>query len=289
MTSKQLEQAYGSTPPTPPFPKSVVAVSPRKKENILAQIRNTKTLKIAMRTDAAPFGYVDAQKNLWKGYCEDLADSLGKHLAQKLNIPSGIKVVKLPSSLENRFELVRENTVHLECGPNTIRTDQKNIRFSEPFFVSGTRFLVRNDKAPKINLNSNLAEIRTGVLRDSTTAKFLQETYPQTKVVDFQGKKGRTNGVKAVTNGKVDAFVSDGVLLAAEIARQNLSPDNYQLIPEKPLTCDYYGLVLPEGDSEWQNTVNVFLRFQQLQNKSLEEYSSLAVNDADYCLNRQRK
>ncbi|MDJ0573845.1 MAG: alpha/beta hydrolase [Xenococcaceae cyanobacterium MO_234.B1] len=289
LTPEQLELAYGRTPPIPPIPEAVVAVSPRKQRNILAQIQDTKTLKIGMRTDAAPFGYIDSQEDLWTGYCEDLADSLGQYLAEKLNIDSGLEVIKLPSSLENRFELVQQNTVHLECGPNTIRTDQKDVRFSELFFATGTRFLVTNGKTAKVNLNSSLEKVQIGVLPDTTTAQFVQETYPEAEVVYFQGEQGRMEGVTAITNGSIDTFVSDGVLLLGEIARQNLALDNYQLIPEEPLTCDFYGLILPRGDRQWRNLVNAFLRDEserELWDKWLEEHAPKAVSDLDYCLNR---
>ena len=269
--------------------KSVVAVSTEKERNILAEIQKTKTLKIAMRSDAAPFGYI-TQDGLWTGYCGDLANSLGKYLAQKLNIPSGIEVIKLPSNLENRFELVREDAVHLECGPNTIRTDQDNVSFSDAFFASGSHFLVTNGNAAKVNLENGLEDIQTGVLENTTTAEFLQETYPQAELVYFQAEKGRMEGVTAVTNGSIDAFVSDGVLLFGEIDRRNLARENYQLIPEKPLTCDFYGLILPKGDSQWQQTVNAFIRTQQiekLQYEWLGEYFPKAVADLDYCLNKK--
>ena len=291
LTPEQLELAYGNTPPTPPIPESVVAVSPRKQENILAEIRNTKTLKIAMRSDAAPFGYIDGQDGLWTGYCEDLADSLGKYLAQQLNIPSGIEVIKLSSNLENRFELVQQDRVHLECGPNTIRTDQEDIRFSDLFFASGTRFLVTNGNAAKVHLENGLEGIQTGVLPETTTEQFLQETYPQAEVVYFEGEQGRKKGVTAVTNGSIDAFVSDTVLLSGEIDRQNLAQENYQLVPEEPLTCDFYGLILPRGERKWRKTVNAFLRDRQERNltdKWLGDYLPQALSDADYCLNKRK-
>ena len=97
--------------------------------------------------------------------------------------------------------------------------------------------------------------------------------------------------IKAITNGSIDAFVSDGVLLSGEIERQNLAQDNYQLIPEKPLTCDFYGLILPKGDRQWNNLVNAFIRSKQereLQEKWLGDYLSKAFFDADYCLNRRK-
>ncbi len=291
LTPEQLELAYGTTPPTPPIPETVVAVSPKKQKNILAQIQNNKTLKIAMRSDAAPFGYIEPQEGLWTGYCEDLTDSLGQYLAQKLNISSGIKVIKIPSTPENRFELVKQGTVHLECGPNTIRTDSEGFNFSDLFFASGTRFLVSNGNATKVNLENGLEGIQAGVIQDTTTAEFMQKTYPQAELVFFQGEKGRMQGVSAVTNGSIDAFASDGVLLSGEIDRQNLARGNYQIIPKEPLTCDFYGLILPVGDRQWNNTVNAFLRTQRERTLFREwfgDYLPQALSDADYCLNKRK-
>lgn len=291
LTGKQLEEAYGDTPPTPPVPEDVVPTPPIKQENVIADIRNSQQLKVAMRSDAAPFGYIDEQKDIWTGYCSDLADSLGEYLAKKLNIYSGIEVIKLPSSLENRFELVQNNTVHLECGPNTIIPNISETSFSNPYFISGSRFLVANKNASKINLDSNLEGIKTGVLQGSTTIDFLQETHPQVKPVLFQGKKGRIEGIKSVSNGIIDTFISDGILLSGEIDRQNLLAEKYQLIPEKPLTCDFYGLILPEGERQWSKLVNVFLeeeRLQQLQKRWFKDYYAQALSDANYCLNERK-
>jgi predicted dienelactone hydrolase len=285
LTPEQLELAYGDTPPTPPIPNAI-ATSPKTEENVLAQIRNTKTLKVAMRNDTAPFSYVDDRENEWTGYCGDLADSLGKYLEQRLNISAGIKVIKLSSSLENRFELVGDNTVHLECGPNTITQDKKDIVFSNPFLTSGTRFLVTKDNAAKVD--RELTGIRVGVLQGSTNADFLKETYPQAEAVYFRGKKGIVDAIEATTDGNIDAFISDGVLLQGEIEQQNLPLKNYLLTPEQPLTCNFYGLILPEGQSKWKSLVNDFIaeKNRQIQNQWFRDYSAQTLSDADYCLNR---
>ena len=293
LTPEQLELAYGSTPPTPPIPEALVAVSSSKQENIsiVREIQQTETLKIAMRSDAAPFGYIEPENGLWTGYCENLADSLGEYVAQQLNISSGIEVIKIPSNSENRFELVQQGTVHLECGPNTIRPDTEDFEFSDLFFASGTRFLVNNDSASQVNPEDSLAGIQTGVIRDTTTAEFIQETYPQAELVFLAGEQGRTQGVAAVDNGNLDTFVSDTVLLTGELDRQNLARENFQIIPEEPLTCDFYGLILPIGDRQWSNLVNGFLRNQEQQNvldKWLGGYLPQGLSDAEYCLNKRK-
>ena len=276
-----------------------------------------------MRSDAAPFGYIDDRENVQTGYCGDLADSLGKYLAQRLNISSGIEVIKLPSNQENRFELVRDNTVHLECESNTITPNKQGTTFSNPFLIGGTRFLVPKDNAGKVNrdrfldkrslapfgerrvapasrrdfacfascrFHRTLAGIRVGVLQNSTTADFLQETYPQAEAVYFQGDRGRIDAIEAIANGQIDAFISDGVLLQGEIERQ-IPLKNYLLIPEKPLTCNFYGLILPKGENKWKGLVNDFIaeKDRELQNQWLKDYSAQTFSDADYCLNRRTK
>ncbi|MGK7894919.1 MAG: alpha/beta fold hydrolase, partial [Xenococcus sp. (in: cyanobacteria)] len=289
LTPEQLELAYGKTPPSPPIPEILVAVTPQKQTSILAEIKKTKTLKIAMRSDAAPFGFIDNQENTWTGYCEDLANSLAEYLANKLNLASEIEVVKLPSTLENRFALVEQDLVHLECGPNTIRTDIDNASFSDLFFATGTRFLIRNNN--RIDPTNGLEGIQTGVLQDSTTAQFIEETYPEAEIVYFEGENGRVEGVTAVTNASIDTFVSDTALLSGEMSQQDLEPGNYQLIPDNPLTCDFYGLIIPQDDSQWGNVVNEFLRTEQerdVLNKWLLDYLPQALSDADYCLNKRK-
>ena len=292
LSVEQLEQAYGDTSPTTPIPEPIVASSKRQSDNVLADIRNTKTLKVAMRSDAAPFGYIDNQEQVWTGYCSDFADSLGEYLTEKLDTPGAIEVKKIPSTLENRFELVANNTVHLECGPNTIVSDKVDVTFSKPFFISGTKFLVANDNVDKIDTKGDLQGIKTGVLQDTTTADFVRSTYPDTETVVFQGVKGGIEGVEAVTDGQIDAFVSDGVLLSGELTRQNLALQNYQLIPEQPLTCDLYGLIFPRGESKWNGLVNDFIdsdRARDIDKVWLGDYSEQALADADYCLNRRKQ
>lgn len=284
LTPEKLTTAYGDPPPTSPIPELVVAAKPSQTKDVLTEIEQTGTLKVAIGTNAAPFGYL-VNNNL-TGYCVDLATALGDRLSQEFNKP--IEVVREPSSPVNRFELVAEETVHLECGPNSIVSDKENVVFSDPFFSSGTRFLVNNN-SNRINLDSQLEGMRLGVLQGTTTKQYLQQNYPDAKIVAFDGSNGKTEGIQAVNDGDIDAMVSDRVLLTAEIDRHGLNKSNYQTISEQPLTCDYYGLILPQGDPQWRNTVNIFIRdrsAKQVFDEWLGEYYQSAIADLDYCQNQ---
>ncbi|MDJ0746341.1 MAG: alpha/beta hydrolase [Xenococcaceae cyanobacterium MO_167.B27] len=290
LTPKQLELAYGNIPPTPPIPESLIAVEPQQNRDILAEIKQTGRLKVAMRTDAAPFSYIMGENNDLVGYCADLADSLSTRLTKQLNMSAPIEVVKIPSSLSNRFELVEQQQVHFECGPNTIVPDKEGVVFSDPFFSSGTRFLVTNDNVSNFDFSSQLEGVKLGVVQPTTTKMFLEQNYPDAEIVVFEGADSKSKGIQAVDDGKIDAFVSDSVLLTGELDYQGLNRHNYQTIPENPLTCDYYGLILPQGDSQWRNTVNVFIRdrpAQKVFDQWLINYYSEAISDLDYCQNRR--
>lgn len=289
LTPEELATAYGKKPPIPVVPEPVEeTIVVDRDETVLAQIRRTGVLKLAMRRDAAPFGYIDSQKQ-WTGYCSDLAVALQNHLADKLDLDLGIELAEIPSTLENRYSLIQDDTVELECGPNTIRQDIEGITFSNPIGVSGTRFLSQKKNQDQINPNLTLEGLQVGVLKDTTTEYFIETNYPQAKLVYFEGLAGRADAIKAVTEGSIDTFASDGILTFAEVKRQNLPVSNYSIQPKAPLTCDFYGLILPNNDPEWQTIINGFLletSAQEVRDKWFSSIFAEELNDLEYCFNR---
>ena len=93
-----------------------------------------------------------------------------------------------------------------------------------------------------------------------------------------------------MANNQIEALVSDSILSTQEIQRQGLATDDYALLPKRPLTCDYYGILLPDNDSQWQDLINSFLNSQsrkQINAKWLGEFSEEVLSAVDSC-NRQR-
>ena len=151
---QQLATAYGQKPPIDLSPPSVKTERAPRAESILEEIKRTGVLKVAVRSDAAPFGYLNANLN-WTGYCASLVNSLEDYLEIKLQRPGGIQVVTLPSNLKNRYQLVQQKLVYLECGPNTIRSDIEDVVFSQPFLTTETKFLLESDRAKQVDQNND--------------------------------------------------------------------------------------------------------------------------------------
>lgn len=247
--------------------------------DVLEEIRETSVLKVGIRIDAVPFGYLDSSGEL-AGSCLNFINLLRRQVRQELNKEALLVKLYRTSSI-NRFNLIDDDIAHLECGPNTIREDLPyKVEFSEPFFVTGTQFLIDKENNKRINPNGDLANLTIGVLQGTSTEEIIKNEYPLAQIKPFQGEIGRSGGVQAVQQGEIDAFVSDGILLLGEVAQQGLSLENYTLVPKRPLTCDRYGMILPAGDPQWKSLVDSAIesqRSQQIFANILEEISLVAT------------
>lgn len=236
--------------------------APVQSQTVLETIKETGVLKLAIREDAAPFGYVNSADNL-QGFCLDFFTLLERRLEEQLPRNS-LATRLLKSTISNRFNLVEEGLIDLECGPNTIRElSSSEVTFSRPFFKTRTQFLVATERVDANDLDGDLANVRIGVIRDTTTEKLVRERYPDARLVPFSGVTARNRGVQAVAQGTIAAMASDGILLRAEAAQQDLAVDNFTLIPVASIDrddllftrCDRYGMIISQ-DAQWQNFVN---------------------------------
>jgi ABC-type amino acid transport substrate-binding protein len=140
-----------------------------------------------------------------------------------------------------------------------------------------------------VNPNRGLNGLSIGVLANSTNEIYLNQRHPEAKMVRYEGPTGRVDAINAVEQGDIDAFLGDDVLTISEVLYENRSVDNLTLVPELPLTCEFYGLALPNDDPEWVSFVNAFLNSDAGTapwEERLGEYAPYAMDTLSYCLNR---
>lgn len=235
---------------------------PVRSQTVVETIKETGVLKVAIREDAAPFGYINSANNL-QGFCLDFFALLEETLKEQLPRNS-LAIRLLKSTINNRFNLVEEGLIDIECGPNTIRElASSKVTFSRPFFESKTQFLIATEQVDATDLNGDLTGLKIGVIRNTTTEELIRERYPNASIVLFSGITARNRGVEAVAQGTIAAMASDGILLQAEAARQDLPVDDFTLIPTVAIDCenrvfassDLYGMIIAR-DEQWQDFVN---------------------------------
>jgi predicted dienelactone hydrolase len=286
LTSQQLEQAYGQTPPKPIVPPPVATTS-RRRETVLDEIRRSRVLRVALRTDAAPLGYIDAQGQ-WVGYCIDAINALRSHLERSLNLPAeSLDVVRLPTSQSNRLTLVQEGTAHLECGPEAAQRDQP-VAFSQPFFVSGTQLLVPAGQETNLSPTSAMS---IGTLSEAA-ATAVAAAYPKTQRTAYLTAAEANAALQALQRGALGAIADDGILLLGRLAQRGLASDSFAVVPPNPLDCRFYSLVLPQGDNRWQSMVNAFItstQARQVRDRWLQQSYPTALPILEYCSNPARQ
>ncbi|BAQ60129.1 extracellular solute-binding protein [Geminocystis sp. NIES-3708] len=246
------------------FSTNSLYIQPSKAENILEEINRTGLLKVGIRSDAIPFGYRNNNSEL-QGICFDLVSLIREQLTK--TIDRNIITVKVfISNLNNRFEIVEDSIVHLECGPNTIRTiNDYKISFSEPFFISGIQFITSKDIASKF-INSDGKNLIIGLLNNTNTEVFIKEKYPKATFQLFDGIRGTQRALQAVIQKRIDGFADDGILLIGQSMAQQIfigKNSDYVLTPQPPLTCEKYGLIISKNDPLWENFINSLLKSEK--------------------------
>lgn len=225
------------------------------------KIIRKEQIVVGVREDSYWFGSRN-DKGEREGYCIDIAYALSERLSANQLEP--IRVRFVTSTVQSRWDMVKSGMVDLECGPNTISTEREEehgINFSAPFFITATQILAQRGR---IEEDVNTGNAIVGVVRNTTNESDLKIAYPEEQIEDKF--LTREQGIKALADGEVNGFASDGTLLLGVALSMNLDMENdYAFITinqenGRPF-CAGYGFILPGGEenSSWQNYVNDFL------------------------------
>ncbi len=221
----------------------------------LKQIRDTKSIAIAYRSDAAPFSFVDGSKQP-TGYSVELCRRVVSSIEQQIGVP-GIQIKWVPVTVQNRMDMVAKGQADMECGSTTVTLSRmKQVNFSSYTFIDGTGLLIRSGSPA--NTLSDLAGKRIGVIAGTTNEKAVHEALKRRVVsASVVGLKSREEGLSQLEAGTIDAFASDKVLLMG-LAPKVKDPKAYSLLMED-LSFEPYAIALPRNDDNFRLAVNTAL------------------------------
>ena len=113
----------------------------------LEKIRASGEIVLGYRPDAVPFSYTVAGAAEPVGYAIDICKNLVLAIQRDAQLPA-LRIKYLPVDNKARFPAVADGRVDLECGDTTNtreRREKLNMAFSVPYYIAGTRMLVRTD------------------------------------------------------------------------------------------------------------------------------------------------
>jgi glutamate/aspartate transport system substrate-binding protein len=219
----------------------------------LKTIAAKKVIRIAFRSDARPFAFVNDNKEPL-GYTIDLCQQVVKSIQQQFSLPD-LKIEWVPVTVDTRFSAVATGKADMECGSSTVTLSRmKEIDFSNLVFVESTGVLVSANS--NIHAFADMAGKKIAVVTGTTNERVVKE-HLRLRNLDATvvQVKDRDEAIAALESGKVDGFASDKLLLAGA---QIKNPEALVMLPDD-LSIEQYAIVLPRGDWAFRLAVNTGL------------------------------
>ena len=218
---------------------------------VLERIRESGTVRMGYRLDAAPLSFVDENK-LPAGYSVLVCKAVAEILAGDLGRPP-LKVEGVPTTAADGFDAVAGGKLDLLCGAATITlTRREKVDFSLPIFVDGAAVMLPQGAEPEF---AALAGKKIGVHAGTTTEAGLRATLAaQAMQAEVVAMATHQDGLAALENGGIDAYFGDQSILYGLFFESDLSEQ--LVVSENTLTVEKQGLALPRGDADFRLAVD---------------------------------
>lgn len=218
----------------------------------LKTIANTKTIKLAYRTDARPFSFVN-EKNEPVGFTIDLCKLVASSIERQLGV--SLKTEWVPVNVQTRFTTVASGKADMECGSSTVTLGRmKEVDFSNFIFVESTGMVVT--RASNIRTFTDMAGKRIAVASGTTNEQAIISQLKQQKIeATVVSVKDGSEAIAMLEDGKADGFASDKLLL---VGAHMKNPQALVMLPDD-LSVEPYAVTLPRGDWALRLAVNTGL------------------------------
>jgi polar amino acid transport system substrate-binding protein len=203
-------------------------------------------VRIGVRNDNPPLSFIDSSGE-WVGFDVDLAHAM----AAQMGLEPELVVVDETT----RISFLQEDKIDLAVASmNHTRSRDEAVDFSLTYFWDRQTFLVRDGEIGSLEGLFG----RTVAMNAGSSAIPGWETYvaaqggEPSEIVEFSDKQA---AMQALRDGAVDGYAEDGITLAAFAVG-----DDRLLLLSEGFNPVQFGFGVPEGDSEWRDTVNFALQ-----------------------------
>jgi glutamate/aspartate transport system substrate-binding protein len=228
------------------------AASAQYLDGTLLKIKTAGAINLGYRESSPPFSF-NAPDKQPAGYSVELCMHVARAVQRKLAL-SDLKVNWVPVTAENRVQMVVDSKVDVECSTTTATlARQERVDFSLMTFVDGAGLLTLAGKT--VPSTAELAGKRIAVIPATTTEKVLVDGLKALSVsATIVPVKDHAQGLAALEEGRVDAFVSDRGILAG-LVFTSTDPRRFALA-RNAFSYEPYGLMMRRNDSAFRLVVN---------------------------------
>jgi ABC-type amino acid transport/signal transduction systems, periplasmic component/domain len=240
----------------------------------LKKIDESGVIIMGHRESSIPFSYY-AQGKTAIGHGQDYSDLIVEAIKKKLN-KTDLTIKYVPVTSQNRIPLLQNETYDFECGSTTNNTErQKQVSFSNTFFIVGTRLLVAKDS--DIKDFADLKGKSVAVTSGTTSEKLINILNDSQKLeVRIISTKDHGDSFRTVESGRAVAFMIDDVLLAGERAKAK-DPEAWAIIGT-PQSYEAYGCMMRKDDAQFKALVDATIAEAQLSGAAKASYEKWFLN-----------
>ena len=223
----------------------------------LAKIEETGIISIGYRQGESPFSFEDPDGHV-SGFSIDLCQRIVERIRAELD-RDDLVVQYVVATPATRFILIKTGAIDLECAATTNNAERREVvDFSYPHFLTATHVMSR--RADNIESLSDMAGHTVASASGTVNIEQLNAINREENLnIAVIPTKSTGEAFDMVVAGRVSAFVTDGILLAAKIAEMP-DPSLYSLSSFTLSQPEPYGLLLRKGDAAFKSLVNDTLR-----------------------------
>lgn len=234
----------------------------------LKKVKDNGVIVVGHRESSVPFSYYGKNQEV-VGYAQDYSNLIVDAVKEKLGMPD-ITVKLLPITSQNRIPLLQNGTYDFECGSTTNNeARQRQVDFSNTFFIVGTRFLVK--KGSGINDIDDLKGKNVAVTAGTTSEVMINQLNDEKKLgIRVISSKDHSGSFRAVESGRAAAFFIDDVLLAGERAKAK-KPGDWEIVGT-PKSFEAYGCMLRKDDVQFKTLIDDVISKAQTSGEAKKSY-----------------
>lgn len=208
----------------------------------LTRIEETKTIRVGVLLENAPFGFID-EKGTPTGLNIDVANAIAREL--------GVEIEVVPTTNTSRIANLVTGGIDIAVATiGMLPSRAEVIQFSEPYTVFEN--IVVGPKDRDISSFEDLAGLRVGVGQGAASEATMLERAPPTATV--QSFADRAANLQALTAGQVDVIADDNLVL---IVLEEAAPGRYE---QKFVTSQLWvGAGLPKGQPDLLKAINAII------------------------------
>ncbi|NIC42221.1 transporter substrate-binding domain-containing protein [Aquabacterium sp. A08] len=203
----------------------------------LAKIKSSGSVTLGVRESSGLSFTLGGGK--FVGFHTEMGERVLADVQKQLGLAK-LDVKYQPVTSQNRIPLVQNGTVDLECGSTTNNTArQRDVAFAVTTYVEEVRIAVKANGG--IQSIKDLVGKTVATTTGTTSVQTLRK-HERANGVDFKEIYGKdhADSFLLLESGRADAFVMDGSILAANIAKSK-APADFKIVGEvlsvEPIAC----------------------------------------------------